>query len=199
MPRPVITSPQRKILIAAALFVNPIAIWVVRACQDGQTARSALGVAAITSSISLAGRRAASRARTARATASGSMPGSWIHGLVDACAEPIEALRRAMCAGAPAFIIEAAQQRGQMRAEIHDHVARQRIAQSVQRADQRGIGLAAIVPTQALRQIIDPGVRFGDGAADFRNLSQPTGPCFSICKRSQSSSLPRASMAGSCI
>ena len=33
---------------------------VVRACQDGQTARSALGVAAITSSISLAGTRAAS-------------------------------------------------------------------------------------------------------------------------------------------
>ena len=121
-----------------------------------------------------------------------------IHGLVNACAERIEALRRAMGAGAPAFIIEAAQQRGQLRAEMHDLVARQRVAQSVQRADQRGIGLAAIAPTQALRQIVDPGVRFGDGAADFLNLPQPTGPCLSICKRSQSSSLPRASMAGSC-
>src|SRR5208337_126734 len=49
---------------------------LVRAYQDGQRAWSDLGLAAITSSISLAGRRAASRARTARAAASESMPGS---------------------------------------------------------------------------------------------------------------------------
>ena len=78
-----------------------------------------------------------------------------------------------------ALIIEAAQQWGQVRAEMHDLVARQRVAQSVQRADQRGVGLAAIAPTQALRQIVDPGVRFGDGAADFLNLPQLTGPCLS--------------------
>jgi len=68
----------------------------------------------------------------------------------------------------------------------------------MQRADQRGIGLAAIAPTQALRQIVDPGVRFGDGAADFLNLPQPKGPCLSMCNRSRSSSLARAGMAGSC-
>ena len=108
-----------------------------------------------------------------------------IHGLVNACAERIEALRRAMGTGASAFIVEAAQQRGQLRAKIHDLVARQRVAQSVQRADQRGVGLAAIAPTQALRQIVDPGVRFGDGAADFLSLSQPTAHASQYGRRSQ--------------
>ena len=90
-----------------------------------------------------------------------------------------------MRAGAPAFIIEAAQQRGQLRAEIHDLIAWQRISQSVQRADQCAVGLAAITPTQALRQIVDPGFRFGDGAAEFAYLSQSTIPCFhSVTRRS---------------
>ena len=74
-----------------------------------------------------------------------------IHGLVNACAKRLEALRGAVSTGAPAFIVEAAQHWGQLRAKIHDLVARQRVAQSVQRADQGGISLAAIMPTQALR------------------------------------------------
>jgi hypothetical protein len=79
-----------------------------------------------------------------------------IHGLLDAGAQRLEALRGAMGDGAPAFIVEAAQQRGQLRAETDDLVARQRVAESVQRADQSGVGLAAVMPTQALRQIVDP-------------------------------------------
>ena len=70
-----------------------------------------------------------------------------IHRLVKASAKRAEASRGPMRAGAPAFIIEAAQQRGQLRAKIHDLIAWQRISQSVQRADQRGIGLVAITPT----------------------------------------------------
>ena len=74
-----------------------------------------------------------------------------IHGLVNACAKRLETLRGAVSAEVPAFIVEAAQYRGQLRTEIHDLVAWQRVAQSVQRTDQGGISLAAIMPTQALR------------------------------------------------
>ena len=112
-----------------------------------------------------------------------------IHRLVNARAQRAETLRGSMFAGAPSLIIEAAQQRGQLRAEIHDLVARQRVAQSVQRADQGGVRLSAIAPTQPLRQIVDPGVCFSNGAAEFAYLSQLASPRLEVFMSTKNSSL----------
>src|SRR5271157_3584438 len=176
MPRPVMTSPQRKIFIAAALFAkadremgcSSLSRWPKGAKRFGRSGDHILDLARRQTGCKQSENGGGDDFRIDA--------GIMVHGLVNACAKRIEALRRAMVAGAPAFIVEPAQQWGQLRAKIHDLVARQRVAQSVQRADQRGIGLAAIAPTQAPRQIVDPSVRFGDGAANFINLSQPTGP-----------------------
>ncbi len=113
-----------------------------------------------------------------------------IHRFVKASAQRVEALRGPMHAGMPTFIIETAQQWRQLCAEIDNLVAWQRVAKSVQRANQSRLGFATIMPIQARRQIVDPRVRLRDGATELPNCSQPTGPCVSIYKRSQSSSFP---------
>jgi len=58
-----------------------------------------------------------------------------------------------------------------LRAEKDDLVARQNIAQAVQRADQRGVGLGLVAPAQPLGQIVDPGLCYFGRAVDFRQLS----------------------------
>ena len=81
-----------------------------------------------------------------------------------------------MRAGMPAFVIKATQQQRQLRAEIDDLIARQDITQSVQRANQSGIGLAAIVPAKALHQIIYPILCFGGRAVELLYVSHLQGP-----------------------
>ena len=103
-----------------------------------------------------------------------------IHRFVNASAQRVEALRGPMHAGMPTFIIETAQQWRQLCAEIDHLVAWHHIAKSVERADQGGIGLVAIPPVQALRQIVDPALRFSDGAAEFLYLSHLTTCCPSV-------------------
>jgi len=81
-----------------------------------------------------------------------------IHRFVNTCAQRLEALRGPMHAGMPTFIIETAQQRRQFSAEIDGLVARHRIAKSVERADQNGMGLVAIPFKRSARSSIQPSV-----------------------------------------
>src|SRR5271169_2368640 len=75
----------------------------------------------------------------------------------------------------PTLVVETAQQRRHLCADIDGLVARQTIAQCVQRAEQGGMHLAPVMPIEAAHEVVDPFFGFGKRRAEILYLRHDQG------------------------